>query len=134
MARRVYFDSSAVMKLLRPEKHSADVARWAHDPQIEVVSSSLLETELRRGAMRWAISQDDATAVLQQFALYEHPDWEFRAAGLIPDPALRSLDAIHLAAALRVRADALITYDARMVAAASAMGLPVIQPGLGADA
>lgn len=134
MRRRVYFDSSAVMKLLRPEEFSADVARWAHDPQIEGVSSSLLETELRRGATRWGISQDDATEVLQQFDLHQHPDWEFKAAGVIPDPALRALDAIHVAAALRVEAHALVTYDARMIAAASAMGLPVIRPGIDADA
>ncbi|GAA2080535.1 type II toxin-antitoxin system VapC family toxin [Pseudolysinimonas kribbensis] len=134
MTRRVYFDTSAAMKLLHPEAHSADVARWVDDPQIEAVSSSLLETELRRGAARWEIRQEDATQVIDRFALYEHPGWEFKAAGLLPDRAARSLDAIHVAAALRVEAHALVTYDARMIAAASAMGLPVIRPGIDADA
>jgi predicted nucleic acid-binding protein len=52
------------------------------------------------------------------------------AAGLIPGTALRSLDAMHLAAAQLIAADlrAIVTYDLRMAAAASAVGLPVDAP------
>jgi len=132
--RRCYFDTSAAMKLLRDELNSDDVERWVKDPMVEAVSSSLLETELRRAATWWRIEQERATETLGNFDLFGHPDGEFQAAGLMPGRFLRSLDAIHVAAALRLRADALITYDKRMVTAATAMGLPVIQPGLGADA
>lgn len=43
---------------------------------------------------------------------------------------VRSLDAIHLATALSLGSDlaAVVTYDARMSAAAQALGLPVIAP------
>jgi predicted nucleic acid-binding protein len=47
------------------------------------------------------------------------------------EPAtVRSLDAIHLATALSIGSDlaAVVTYDARMSAAAQALGLPVIAP------
>lgn len=51
------------------------------------------------------------------------------AAGL-PGDHLRSLDAIHVAAALSLGTDLteLITYDRRMVAAAEHLGLPVTSP------
>jgi predicted nucleic acid-binding protein len=128
--RRCYFDTSAVAKLLRVEQHSADVARWAHDPEVTPISSLLLETELRRTAARLGIAQEAATATLEHFDLYGIPDWEWKAAGLVPIPGLRALDALHVAAAIRIEADAIVSYDERMIEAAVAMGLPAIQPGV----
>lgn len=127
---RCYFDASAVAKLVRVEAYSADVARWAQDPAVTPISSLLTETELRRTVMRWGIPQEQATSTLAHFELYSVPDWEYRAAGLLETPELRSLDALHVAAAIRLEADAIITYDERMIEAAMRMGLPSIQPGL----
>lgn len=129
MTRRCYFDTSAVAKLLLEEHESEDVRRWVDDDAIEPVSSLLLETELRRVAWQQELPQERASAVLDHFDLYEVFDWEWRAAGLIPERSLRSLDALHLESALRIEADAIITYDERMIEAAAAMGLTVIQPG-----
>jgi predicted nucleic acid-binding protein len=52
------------------------------------------------------------------------------AAALLEPPLLRSLDAIHLAAAQRAGADlrAVITYDTRMADAAGLLSIPVIAP------
>jgi uncharacterized protein len=41
---------------------------------------------------------------------------------------LRTLDAIHVASALRIEADELIAYDRRMLDAAREHGLPVAHP------
>ncbi len=51
------------------------------------------------------------------------------AADLDP-PLLRSLDALHLAAALSVSGElaAVVTYDVRMTEAADALGLTVVAP------
>lgn len=51
------------------------------------------------------------------------------AASLQP-PALRSLDAVHLASALQMRADlsSFVTYDQRLLEAAKDAGLPTTQP------
>ena len=48
----------------------------------------------------------------------------------MPGPHLRSLDAIHLASAMRLRSaiTALVTYDQRMTKAASDAGLPTVAP------
>ena len=52
------------------------------------------------------------------------------SASRLPDPMLRSLDAIHLATALVLREDleALVTYDERLADAAGAHGLTVASP------
>ena len=52
------------------------------------------------------------------------------AANIAPSTRLRSLDAIHLAAAELLAADlrAIVTYDQRMMAAAAALGFPVEAP------
>jgi len=127
---RCYFDTSAVGKLLLDEKESEDVRRWVETPGVEPVSSLLLETELRRVAWQQGLPQERATAILNHFELFEVLEWEWRAAGLIPGRALRSLDALHIESAIRVEADAIITYDERMIEAAMGMGLAAIQPGV----
>jgi predicted nucleic acid-binding protein len=53
------------------------------------------------------------------------------AAAELSVPNLRTLDAIHVAAAQTLGPDlvALVTYDARMVRAAAELGVPVASPG-----
>jgi predicted nucleic acid-binding protein len=93
------------------------------------VSSSLLETELRRLADRAGIPQLAVTEVLRCFTLVDVERGSFREAGLIlPGSALRSLDALHIAVAVRVAADEFITYDLRQAEAAQAVGLTVVRP------
>ncbi len=54
----------------------------------------------------------------------------FTAAGRLDPPALRSLDAVHLAAALDLgdELDGLVTYDVRLAEAAKANGVAVVTP------
>ena len=54
------------------------------------------------------------------------------AATLAPSTVLRSLDAIHLACARLLGSDlrAMVTYDERMVAVASSLGMPVETPAV----
>jgi predicted nucleic acid-binding protein len=48
----------------------------------------------------------------------------------MPDPRLRTLDAIHLATALLVREElsVLLSYDERLLDAAAAHGIPTAAP------
>ena len=52
-----------------------------------------------------------------------------RGARRLASASLRTLDAIHLASALRVEADELVAYDARLLEAALEQGLRVVTPG-----
>jgi predicted nucleic acid-binding protein len=71
-----------------------------------------------------------AQAVVEQISVIELTEAiRARAARLGPD-TLRSLDALHLATALELGDDlaAVVTYDARMAAAATSLGLAVLAP------
>ncbi len=63
------------------------------------------------------------------FELIELDPTIFRQAGLLPGANLRSLDALHLAAAVQAGADAMVTYDERQAEACRTIGLPTISPG-----
>ena len=60
----------------------------------------------------------------------------FSYAAVLGPPALRALDALHIATALRLGADleGIVTYDERMDAAAQAIGIATIAPGARAQA
>jgi predicted nucleic acid-binding protein len=52
------------------------------------------------------------------------------AAGALAEPALRALDAIHVAAAVEASPlDAFVSYDVRQAAAARLAGLRTVHPG-----
>lgn len=53
-----------------------------------------------------------------------------RSAAQLASRAVRTLDAIHLASALRIGADELIAYDKRLLGAARERGLTVAHPGI----
>jgi hypothetical protein len=53
------------------------------------------------------------------------------AAGALAEPALRTLDAIHIAAAASLGpVEAFVTYDVRQAAAARLAGLRTVAPGV----
>lgn len=128
---RWYVDASAAAKLLIEESESdalADFLERAVTAGDDVGSSRLLETELRRLAVRLAAPQEHVTLVLERLDLLLPDDDVYRTAGLLPGSGLRSLDALHVAAALRWRADGIVTYDDRQAAAARGVGLEVAAP------
>jgi uncharacterized protein len=51
-----------------------------------------------------------------------------RSARQLAGAAVRTLDAIHLATALRIEADELLAYDRKLLAAATEHGLRVVSP------
>ena len=126
---KVYLDTSAAVKLMIEEAESTALARYLDADGVTVASSVLLETELRRTAERLDVPQSRAVAVLDRVALAEAPRSLFAEAGLLPGVMLRSLDAIHLATALRLESDVVVSYDIRQIAAAEGLGQRVESPG-----
>lgn len=126
----VYLDTSAAAKLLVAEDESGALADHldALEDDDDVVSSVLLETELRRLAARHDVPQRSVTEVLDRVALAQPDRALFVEAGLLPGSALRSLDALHLATALRMGAEVVVAYDLRLLAAAQSLGLQVLSP------
>lgn len=125
----IYVDTSALGALLVDQPESDALAIWLDGTEAALVSSDLLETELRRVAVREQLEQSHVTRLLDGVALAALDRALFRSAGFLPFPSLRTLDALHLEAAIRLNASGILTYDRRLGEAAHAMGLDVITPG-----
>lgn len=122
-----YVDTSAAMRLLSSGPERLTLQKEIRSADARLVSSWLLETELRRAAQQPPqADQAEITDYLETIDLAELTGDIYRKAGLLPGPTLRSLDAIHLAAAIELRADRLVTYDRQQRRAARAVGLPTV--------
>jgi uncharacterized protein len=122
----VYLDTSAAVKLLVEEPESAALAEHLEHTAAELMSCLLLETEMRRFALRHDLPQADVTAILDGISLYDMPRSLYYEAGILAGQHLRSLDALHLAAAVRLGPDVVVSYDGWMLESAADIGLNVL--------
>lgn len=128
----IYLDTSAFVKLIRGEEETSALQAFLRQrPGAPLVSSALLVVETRRAILRQAPGQlARADLLLTRIDQVDVTRAVLEAASRLPDPALWSLDAIHLATALQLDQDleALVTYDSRLAAAAERQKLPVATP------
>lgn len=129
-----YFDTSALAKLLLPETESEEFRNFFEDVRTRrmLFTSRLSETELSRMAHRSKTDLLAATRrLLSSISLANVDNFTLKQAGdLLPNGSLRTLDAIHIATAMRVSSlEAIITYDHRMTQSAQALGIPTLSPG-----
>ena len=136
----LFYDSSSLFKLHVIERHSATVREWASEAT-DLAASRLVFVEIHSAVARrersGVIAAAQADQVRRDFAAM----WEqiaaidldhALAAELCARRGLRALDAIHLAAALTVKAAepaadlAFCCFDAQLNAAAAAEGLRVL--------
>jgi predicted nucleic acid-binding protein len=127
----LYLDASALVKLVQPEPETAallhELGKWPFQ-----VSSPITEVEVRRAARRTGQPVRPTEEILAQLSFLPLDEDMRRVAGNVGSPALRSLDAIHLASALSLGDDlgAFCCYDRRLRADAEDAGLTVLSPGL----
>lgn len=129
-SRLVYLDTSAFMKLVAQEAESAALRRYLRRGQLRT-SAVLLQTEALRAAARLSSAHlAGARQLLRGVALIQLDRQLYGFAGSLTPPELRSLDALHVAAALTLGQDLgdFVTYDARMAQAAQSHGLPIVSP------
>lgn len=125
-----YLDTSAFMKLVRSEPETRAL-RQQMSSGAELVSSALLLVEGRRAAARYgALALTRARAALSAITLLPLDDGALEHAAELEPAALRSLDALHLPAALSVGEDlrSFYCYDERLAGAALTLGLDVRDP------
>ncbi len=124
-----YLDTSAFLKLITVEDESAAMRTWfaSHD---SVWSSQLLHTEALRAGVRLGMGIDVVEDALETVSTVLPSVTTFFAAGRLLPPALRALDALHLATALEVGDDleGMVAYDARLIEAALAASIEVVTP------
>ena len=126
-----YLDTSALVKLFVAEDHSAAARRWFRSNRETAFSCDLPRTEALRVARRISPRATRAVRQLLDGLPLLAMDAELcERAGMLDPGILRSLDALHLAAALSFgeELDGVVTYDDRFGEAASAYGVEVICP------
>lgn len=114
------------------EPYSDALRSWLAQHEVQLVASRLLSTELMR-AVRRRIPQtiSEAQDLLTSVLLLDLEQATLDSAAMLDPPWLRSLDAIHLSAALELGGDleGIVTYDHRLADAARLHGIEVIAPG-----
>lgn len=129
--RVVYLDASAIVKLVVRESETEALRNYCDGLQLITSEISLTEVpraaHLRTGAIE-VIEQ--AENVLRRFDVVALDEELHRAAARAVPSELRTLDAIHLVSALRLRyrLRAVVVYDKRLTQAARDAGLTVEAP------
>jgi len=122
-----YLDSSAIVKFAVEERESAALQVWRRSvsTQAVLITCELAVAEVLQAVRRVALAHLDA---LEQLVIDRDL---LLAAGRIEPVGIRTLDAIHLAAATATGEDldGVVTYDERMADAAEALGLTALAPG-----
>jgi predicted nucleic acid-binding protein len=120
------------VRLVVKEAESGHLRRWlAARSEVVRASSGIARTELLRAVRRGAPSLVDlAQDVLATVHLVAVTPTVLHDAATVEPPALRTLDAIHLATARRIAGDldAFVGYDERLLDAARSLGLRVASP------
>ena len=126
-----YVDSSAMVKFVFEEKHSSELQTWITNGKHSIVISDLVRAESLRAARRTVgagvgeMRHDLAAipSVRLSRTIY------LQAATLEP-AGLRTLDAIHIAAAMSLGdvLEGMITYDQRLAEACRLNEIEVVAP------
>jgi len=128
--RAIYLDSSAIVKLVVQEKESAALRRYLRR-RAPLVVSALARTEVARALLPLgATAVQRGHDVLTSLEVIRVTDRVLLEAGSLLPSEIRSLDAIHLATMRQLGGSLrrVVTYDSRMAAAVSAMGMTTVAP------
>ncbi len=132
-ASSIYLDSSAIVKFINAEQESDALRTYVADSGCPLVSCELALTEVVRAARRQSpAASQRARSFLEAMDLIKIDTELLQAAAMVDPARMRTLDAIHIAAAskLGLRTTVLVTYDLRMSQAAESAGLEVQSPGI----
>src|SRR3989442_12461886 len=128
--RPLYLASSAIVKLAVAEKESPGLKRYLRR-RAPVVVSALARTEVARALLPLGpAAVQRGHEVLSRVELIRVTDRILVDAGSLLPARLRSLDAIHIATMRQLGGSLrrVVTYDSRVAAAASAMGMTIVAP------
>ncbi|MPZ71400.1 MAG: PIN domain-containing protein [Actinobacteria bacterium] len=127
----VYLDSSALVKLVIDEAESEQLRDHLAARPVRV-ACALVRVEVPRAvAGQGRRARDRARRLLGGLHVIALDDPLLDQAATLGPGALRSLDAIHIAAALELgdQLESLVTYDSRMIDSALRLGVSVASPG-----
>lgn len=135
-----YLDTSAVIKRVQTETHGGALVAYLDSLAVGqgvFISSTLTVVEAERAFRKLAASPNWGASVSVGEAVAQATEdlGKVRLSEVVLDlarwigpPALRTLDAIHLASAVLAGADTMVTYDKRLASAAAEVNLRVECP------
>ncbi len=123
----LYLDASAITKLVILEQESAVLLHAVRGHNL--FTSRIAVVEVGKAVARSSPGADPRTT-LSKLGFVELDADLAQIAGATGGPALRALDAIHVASALRLgpEIESFVTYDDRQADAARSAGLTVMSP------
>ena len=125
----IYLDTSALVKLVFEEDESSALAQWvAERVEVPKISSDVSIVELLRTCRQIdEVAVGTADLLLGGIDLLPVDRAVIEQAAIVTPNELRSLDAIHLASALSIKAhlSAFVAYDSRLCSAALQAGMTV---------
>lgn len=132
----IYLDTSALTKLLVDEPETVDLRAWLVTQRERgefVATSTLGRVELMRAVARYGEpgGVERARYLLDGLDVLPLSESVTALAETIGPATLRSLDAIHIAAAAQLgpTLSAVVTYDHRMIEGCRDVGLAIASPG-----
>ena len=140
----IYLDTCALMKLVHPEPETRMLRDFLKSRvQVPKFTATVALAELPRAVRRANHDQagrasefleaerEQAQRLLDTLQMVDVTRAVLADAGVADGPFLRTLDAVHLVAAARIRGglSAFVTYDRKLASAAQQAGLPVLSPG-----
>jgi len=128
---RWYIDSSAIIKLIKPELETKTLLQQL-PPSITTSQLSRVEV-IRAINLNFAELLEDAYDILLDIPMVAVDHSVLLAAESLPAfIKLRALDSIHMATAFSMKSqiEGVVTYDKEMVKAASALGFKTMSPGI----
>jgi uncharacterized protein len=120
------------VKLIVEEPESKALERHLEGGPL-LATSRIALVEVRRATALANPAQEvqaEAERLLSSCMLVDVTDGLLRSAAALASGTVRTLDAVHLASALKVAPDELIAYDRRLLAAAAEHGLVISSPGV----
>jgi uncharacterized protein len=129
-SRSVYLDASALVKLVLTEPETPALRRYLRAGHRKV-TNEIAVIEVTRAAGLADPSQQtraETRRLLEEADLVQIDRDLIDGAAKLASRRLRTLDALHLATALRAQPDELVAYDRRLLDAATEAGLATASP------
>ncbi len=126
-----YVDSSALVKLVIDEPESSALESYLDGRESLLATSRIALVEVSRAttlANPSDVVQHEVDRLMSSCMLVAVTIELLRSARKLASATVRTLDAVHLASAIRVEADEFVAYDSRLLAAAREHGLHASAP------
>jgi uncharacterized protein len=128
---RWYIDSSAIIKLIKPELETKALLQQL---PLSITTSQVSRVEVIRTInLNFAELLEDAYDILLDIPMVAVDHSDLLGAENLPSfIKLRTLDSIHMATAFSMKSEieGVVTYDKEMVKAANALGFKTMSPGI----